>query len=107
MATRLGEPVKRRSTLPLTAQDESDLALIRTSPSYQRALENLAGSAEGHLQNLSESALLHAVFAAGLDAVRLAAAEAGYAQLAEERRADATARRAQSRRRRPSWADEA
>ena len=97
----------RRPSLPLTAQDESDLDLIRSSPTYQRALEELGGGEQGEAGSLSEGALLHAVFAAGLDAIRLAAAEAGYAELAVQRVADAAAHRAENRRRRPTWANEA
>jgi hypothetical protein len=106
MATRMKEPVTRRPSLPLTAKDESDLNLIRTSPSHQRALEQLGADLPGGAEALSEAALLHAVFEAGLDAVRMAAAEAGYAELARQQAAEAVANRAENRRRRPQWADE-
>jgi len=98
--------VIRRPSLPLTAQDESDLDLIRSSPNHRRALEQLGGDLAGVTESLSEGALLHAVFEAGLEAVRLAAAEVGYAELAQQQRQDAGAQRAESRRRRPSWADD-
>lgn len=111
MATRLRARVTRRPSLPLTARDESDLVVIRSSPSHQRALEDLARTPSGQTQTLSESALLHAIFEAGLDAVRAAAQEAGYAELADqmatEQRDGEVDRRAEARRRRPSWADEA
>lgn len=103
MASRMTEPVIRRPSLPLTAKDELDLDQIRRSPSFQRALSEVAGSLPA---GASESVLLHAVFTAGLEAVRRAAAEAGYAELAEQYRAGAEDRRAIQRRRQPQWADE-
>lgn len=106
MATRLKASVTRRPSLPLTADDERDLELIRTSTTYRRALAQLAGEAT-EPGTMSESALLHAVFEVGLGAVRHAAAEAGYAELAEQRSAATAQTRAESRRRRPAWADEA
>lgn len=99
--------VVRRPSLPLTEQDEHELELIRASPSYRSALANLSGEVGDAAVDLSEAALLHAVFEAGLDAVRLAAQEVGYSALAVERSEDAEARRPSARRRRPSWADEA
>ncbi|WP_030529644.1 hypothetical protein [Phycicoccus jejuensis] len=106
MATRMQGKVIRRPSLPLTAQDEIDLGLIRTSPSHQRALEQLGADIHDDAASMSESALLHAVFEAGLGAVRAAAAEAGYAELAQQLEADSLERRDISRRRRPRWADE-
>jgi hypothetical protein len=105
MATRLKASVTRRPSLPLTAKDERSLDLIRTTSTYQRALAQLAGDV-GEPGTMSEGALLHAVFAAGLQAVRHTAAEAGYAALADQRSASLDARRAESRRRPPAWADE-
>lgn len=101
----------RRSSLPLTELDEAHLRLIRSSPTHRHALNELAGrlaGAKGEGQGaLTESALLHLVFEAGLDAVHARAQEAGYAELARGRSAEEQAEaRATSRRRRPSWADE-
>jgi hypothetical protein len=109
MATRLQARVTRRSSLPLTEQDDLALTRIRTSEIYRTALQALSTPSGGVVpeSELSEAALLHAVFEAGLDAIRLSAQEAGYALLAHERTASAPERRAESRRRPPSWADEA
>ncbi|MFZ5870585.1 MAG: hypothetical protein ACOYXW_08690 [Actinomycetota bacterium] len=107
MATRVRVPVTRRPSLPLTEQDERDLELIRTSPRYRAALANLSGTPDEAMTSVSEAALLHAVFAVGVDAVRVAAQEAGYAELAAQQSSESSARRAAARRRRPSWADEA
>lgn len=109
MAIRLHARVTRRPSLPLTEEDDRALTLIRTVETYQAALQDLSLSPSGGgvpASELSEAALLHAVFEAGLDAVRRGAQEAGYALLARERAESATERRAQSRRRPPSWADE-
>lgn len=96
MATRMRARVARRPSLPLTEQDERDLERIRTSPAYRSALTSLSGETGEATTAMSEAALLHAVFKAGLDAIRLAA----------EQSTDAEIRRAAARRRRPSWADE-
>lgn len=105
MTARLNAPVARRPSLPLTEQDDRDLAQIREAPSYRRALAQLSGT-ELPESGTSEAALLHAVFEAGVKAVQRAAEEAGYAAVAEQQAADAAERRASARRRRPSWADE-
>ncbi len=102
----------RRPSLPLTEVDEAHLQLIWSSPTHRHALDELAGrlsvgaEGEGEL-DLTESALLHLVFEAGLDAVRARAQEAGYAELARGRLSEEQVEaRAIARRRRPSWADE-
>jgi hypothetical protein len=109
MATRLRARVTRRASLPLTEQDVLALTRIRTSEIYQVALRALGAPSDVDVpaSELSEAALLHVVFEAGLDSIRLAAQEAGYALLAGQRAASAPERRAESRRRPPSWADEA
>lgn len=106
MASRMNQTVVRRPSLPLTAADEADLALLKESPPYQQALSRLAGHdlAEG---GVTESVLLHAVFEASLAAVRQLAESDGYGQVAAEYIAEESARRRLSRRRRPAWADEA
>jgi len=98
MNLRLGDRVTRRTALSLTDRDEADLARLRESP----AREHL-GLPEG---NVSESALLHAVFAAGIRALEDAEEEAGYAELAVIEAATADIDRAVARRRRPERADE-
>ncbi len=106
MASRLNQTVVRRPSLPLTAADEVDLALLKQSRPYQQALARLSSQdlPEGAV---TESVLLHAVFEAGLAAVRHLAQSDGYAQLAAEFAAEESTRRRLSRRRRPAWADDA
>ncbi len=73
MPAETDRPVKRPS-VPLTGRDLRDLELIRNSPEAMRA----AGVPEG----ASEAALLSAALRAGLEHLREAAEEAGYAALA-------------------------
>lgn len=106
MNSRMSRPVVRRPNLPLTAQDESDLALLRSSPAYRQALAQLSPSGLSPVEQVSEAVLLHAVFEAGLAAVRASAEEDGYAQLAVDYAEQAGSRRRMSRRRTPAWANE-
>lgn len=107
MASRMKSQAVRRVPLPLTESDERDLALIRQSSAYREALGALAGDWRlGQEGEVTESVLLHGVFAAGLDAIKALAQEAGYAQLAEERMTGEGERRRVARRRAPSWADD-
>ncbi len=101
--------VVRRSPLSLTESDERDLALIRASREYRKALAALAGDERlvGDDGEVTESVLLHGVFAAGLDAIRASAQEAGYAELALQQEPEEAMRRRVARRRALSWADEA
>jgi hypothetical protein len=104
MATRLNEPTERRTPLPLTARDLADLGKLREPGPERRALSALAAALpEG---DVSEALLVHAVFVAGLRAVREAAEASSYEADAADRQARADADRAAARRRRPSWADE-
>lgn len=91
-----------RKSLPLSARDMADLEKLRASSRHQAALSELAG--EEVTGNSSEAAILHAVYEAGLRAVRREVEAAGYQQIASEY--DLAARKAVARRRRPSWADE-
>lgn len=106
MASRMKTPVVRRPSLPLTAQDEADLALLRTSPEFRKALEAVAPSQPAADEDLGESALLHAIFEAGLAIVRRTAEDAGYEQLASDYAFRSDERRSIARRRPPSWAEE-
>jgi hypothetical protein len=112
MTIRLVGRVVRRPSLPLTDRDEVNLALLREIPIYRQALADLTGeSADGPAAtastgSITEAALLHAIFQAGVGAVRAAAEETGYAVMAADQ-AEQAAQRDQSRRRRPTWADEA
>lgn len=106
MSTRMHTPVVRRPSLPITERDERDLVLLRGSEAHRAVLERMTGQPVTS-GDVSESVLLHAVFEAGLIAVRSAIEDAAYAALAAEQAAEAPERRAQARRRRPTWADEA
>ena len=106
MVARLKSSVVRRPSLPLTEQDERDLLLLRHDPAYRKALAGLSGEGVESAET-SEAALLHAVLAAGLNAVRLAAEAEGYAAIAAQQAIETPQRRAAARRRRPSWANEA
>ena len=105
MKQYLGAAVVRRPSLPLTARDEEDLALLRSGPERRAHLARLSGE-DVAAGDISESALLHAVLQAGLAAIQEAAEEAGYAQLAREQADGADGRRAEARRRTPTWAHE-
>lgn len=104
--TRLQARVVRRPSLPLTDADERALELLRDSPAYRRALAELSGEDVADVEP-SEAALLHAILVVGQRAVHDVAAEAGYAAMATDQAAQADDRRAEARRRQPSWADEA
>jgi hypothetical protein len=104
MATRLNEPTERRTPLPLTARDQADLAKLREPGPERDALSSLAAVLpEG---DVSEALLVHAVFVAGLRAVREAAESASYEADAADRHARADSDRATARRRQPTWAGE-
>lgn len=107
MAARMTEPVVRRPSLPLTALDEAELALLRESDDHRRALAMLVPGGPSPVEQVTEAVLLHAIFEAGLAAVRSRAEDEGYRQLADGYAADGAARRQMSRRRAPRWADEA
>ena len=102
----MSQRVVRRPNVPLTAKDEADLTLLRTSPVFRRALERLSATGPSADEEVGEAVLLHAVLAAGLAAIRTNAEEEGYEQLATEYAESSAARRRVSRRRAPAWADE-
>jgi hypothetical protein len=106
MTTRIQAPVVRRTSLPLTAQNERDLSKVRESSAYQMALEQLSDIKIIKLK-MSEAALLNAIFEAGIPAVRQKAELAGYAEIAAaQSESELSQQRSESRRRRPHWADE-
>jgi len=106
MATRLNEPAKARKSLPLTERDLADLQRLRGQTPERDALADLSGVA---VESVTEAALLHLIFAAGLQAIREKAEEHAYASAAADRLAsgEADENRRTARRRRPAWADEA
>ena len=106
MATRIKSPVHRRTSLPLTEINESDLSTLLSSSAYQEALEKLSGM-KIVVKDASVSALLHAIFEIGMSAVKEKAELEGYAQIAaSQSKSDFQKERRDSRRRRPTWADE-
>jgi len=105
MATRLNEPAKARKSLPLTERDLADLERLRVHSPERDALSDLAGMV---VEGVTEAALLHMIFAAGLRAIREKAEELAYASAAAERLTSGEAEQTRriARRRRPAWADE-
>jgi hypothetical protein len=106
MATRLTESSKARKSLPLTERDLAHLERLRDRTPERDALAELVGVAS--VESVTEAALLHMIFAAGLQAIREKAEEHAYASAAADRLASGEADRARriARRRRPAWADE-
>ena len=96
--------IVRRPSLPLTERDEQDLASVRNSPEYRTALG--LPTTDDVSQDVSESVLLHAIFEAGLRAIRRQAEEVGYAEIAQSYIQEDAQRRTIARRRRPAWAEE-
>ena len=104
MATRFDQPVVRRPALPLTERDERDLALLRSDTPEREALMRLAGVSVP--SSVSEGLLLHMLLEIALLRVHEEVEAAGYAELARQRAAAETDRRAVARRRPPSWVDD-
>jgi hypothetical protein len=105
MATRLNEPAKARKSLPLTERDLADLERLRVQTPERDALSDLAGMV---VEGVTEAALLHMIFTAGLQAIREKTEELAYASAAADRltSGEADEIRRIARRRRPAWADE-
>ncbi|MBI3430069.1 MAG: hypothetical protein HY050_08480, partial [Actinobacteria bacterium] len=90
----------------LTEQNERDLSKIRESPSYQMALEQLSDIKIVYAK-VTEAALLHAIFEAGIAAVWKKAEPVGYAEIASSlSEIELKQQRKDARRRRPSWSEE-
>ena len=106
MSNRMTQAVVRRPSVPLTAKDEAELTLLRTSPTFRKALAHLAPSGPSALETVSEAVLLHSVLEAGLAAIRAMAEADGYAEMAAQYAGQAEERRRMSRRRTPTWIDE-
>jgi hypothetical protein len=105
MAVRFSEPAKARKSLPLTERDLADLDRMRGQTPERDALFDLAGVP---VESVTEAALLHMIFTAGLRAIREKAEEHAYAAAAAGRLSDGEAEenRRIARRRPPAWADE-
>ncbi len=106
MAIRLNQPAKARKSLPLTERDLADLERLRGQTPERDALADLAGVVV--VEGVTEAALLHMIFTAGLRAIQEKAEELAYASAAADRLASGEADeiRRIARRRRASWADE-
>jgi hypothetical protein len=93
----------RRESIPLTDDDLAVLErLLQTSSLERRALEQLADEV-----GESKAAILHALLAVGIDAVRERAREDGYRELRASRDADDEAEIRTARRRQlAAWGDE-
>ena len=70
MSNRMTQAVVRRPSVPLTAKDEAELTLLRTSPTFRKALAHLAPSGPSAVETVSEAVLLHSVLEVGLAAIR-------------------------------------
>jgi hypothetical protein len=105
MTTRLSEPAKARKSLPLTERDLADLERLRGQTPERDALAELIGI---EIQSVTEAALLHMIFAAGLRAIRERTEERAYASAAADRLAggESAESRLIARRRRPAWTNE-
>lgn len=75
----------KRHSVQITEQDRHDLERIKTSP---EALSQLPETA-----TKSQSALIHAVFEKGLEMLKEDDLDRAYAEIAEEQRETASARR--------------
>jgi hypothetical protein len=106
MTARLNQPARARKSLPLTERDLADLERLRAQTPERDALSDLAGVAV--VEGVTEAALLHMIFTAGLRAIREKAEELAYASAAADRLTSGEAQeiRRTARRRRPAWADE-
>jgi ectoine hydroxylase-related dioxygenase (phytanoyl-CoA dioxygenase family) len=106
MAIRFNQPAKARKSLPLTERDLADLERLQGQTPERDALADLAGVVV--VEGVTEAALLHMIFTAGLRAIQEKAEELAYASAAADRLASGEADeiRRIARRRRPSWADE-
>ncbi|MFC0547579.1 hypothetical protein [Kutzneria chonburiensis] len=93
----------RRESIPLTEDDLAVLErLLQSSSLERRALEQLSDEVGD-----SKAALLHALLAVGIDAVRERAREDGYRELLVSRDADDEAEIRTARRRQiANWGDE-
>jgi TfoX/Sxy family transcriptional regulator of competence genes len=91
-----------RKSLPLSERDLEDLRTLRGSPDQRAALAEVTGTEIG--EKASDAFLLHAVWEAGIKAIRDQLEDRAYAEMAAQQ--DVASRRASARRRQPSWADE-
>lgn len=96
----------RRPSLPLTENDVRDIEALQDSEELRQALQELSPD-QMRSGNVSESALLHAIWTTGMSAIRERAEVVGYQALAASMTAAEIAEnRASARRRSPNWADE-
>ena len=93
------------ATLYFTAHDVARLELLRSTASGRAALAQLAGVTDAG--EIEETALLRAVFEAGMTAIHDLALDNGYAALAADRHKVVKSAKRRPGRRIPVWADEA
>ncbi|MDP2012834.1 MAG: hypothetical protein Q8L05_01275 [Actinomycetota bacterium] len=106
MVSRTHGRIVRRPSLPLNERDIDDLQALQASEELRQALAELSPD---HFRSgpVSESALLHAIWATGMSAIREHAEILGYQALAASMTVtEIAANRAAARRRTPYWADE-
>jgi hypothetical protein len=91
--------------LPLTERDLADLDRLRAPALERDVLSELAGV---RIESVTEAALLHIIFTAGLRAIRETAEQRAYIATAADRlgSGEADEIRRVARRRQPSWAGE-
>jgi hypothetical protein len=99
MALRMRGAVVRRPSVPLTLEDERQLAALRQTPELRAALAGLADHDPD--ADVTEASLLHSVLEAGFAALLNAHLESGYAELASEWESEREERRSVHRRRSP------
>src|ERR1700735_4428090 len=83
MTARLNQPAKARKSLPLTERDLADLERLRRQTPERDALADLAGVVL--VESVTEAALLHMIFTAGLRAIQEKTEELAYASAAADR----------------------
>jgi hypothetical protein len=100
---RRSKPAQERLPLTFTSLELADLDRLRSPGPERSALADFSGvELDGEV---TDSVLLHAVFAAGLRVVREMTEARAYAEAALEKGAKEHANRKASRRKRPSPAD--
>ena len=96
----------RRPSLPLTDNDVRNIEALQESEELRQALQELSPD-QLRSGQVSESALLHAIWTTGMSAVQERAEIMGYQALAASMtEAEIAENRAWAKRRAPYWADE-
>ena len=105
MAIRTSGRIARRATLPLTDGDLADLEQMKSDPALRTALDELTSGDIGSA-DVTESALVHAIWVIGIRAIRDHSEAAGYLDLAASfTPEELEVRRHYATRNRSSWDD--